>query len=203
MMKEQQNVLVEENLKVDKSLLDNSISLNGTIDEDEIYEADVAIDSTINNKNDIHEQDFLLKEKEANLVNKNLFYELKFALKTKANEWNERERKAKRIDGNMLNAVKYYSDIQQDDDMFSLNNLTGHLLENDALKYKSIIKRKQRFTTEVLINNKTKQEQTDKIDLIQLKASNVNNNLFLSEFMIKRNNFYNNCKKEEDEIVYE
>jgi len=208
MMKEQQNILVEENLKVEKSLSDNSISLNGTIDEDEIYEADVIIDSANNNKNDTHEQDylFLLKEKEANLVNKNLFYELKFALKTKANEWNERERKAKRIDGNMFNAVKYYSDRQQDDDMFSLNNLTGHLLENDALKYKSIIKRKQRFTTEVLINknnNNNKQKQTDKIDLIQLKASSVNNNLFLSEFMIKRNNFYNNCEKEEDEIVYE
>ena len=35
--------------------------------------------------------------REVQITNKNLFYELKFALKSKRNEWSEREKRAKRI----------------------------------------------------------------------------------------------------------
>lgn len=65
--------------------------------EDEIYEADTS--KYVDQKIEISpvEQEAELKQTETLITNKNLFYELKFALKSKRNEWSEREKKAKRI----------------------------------------------------------------------------------------------------------
>ena len=112
--------------------------------EDEIFEADtsslveqVQITTT--------DSDYLFKEKQNEMANKNLFYELKFALKSKKNEWEQREKKAKKIvDGKMVkeeadkeNAVK-----AGENEEYNLN--TDYLLDNEALKYKSTL-RKRKF----------------------------------------------------------
>jgi len=68
--------------------------------EDYIFEADT-MDDGVNGAAAIHvpqvDVDAMLEEKRARITNKNLFYELKFALKNKQNEWSEREKYAKRI----------------------------------------------------------------------------------------------------------
>ena len=129
-----------------------------------------------------------------------MFYELKFALKSKKNEWNERERKAKRINDNGFTlTVQCQSDEEQklENDMFSVDP-TRHLLENDALKHKSIIKKRkiQPNTSAIMTLSKFEQNE-EKFDSIDTNPKNL---FFLSELINKRNAFYNN---EEDEIVYE
>ena len=67
--------------------------------EDVIFEADTvdALDSDIQVPQ--VDVDAMLEEKIAQITSRNLFYELKFALRNKQNEWSEREKSAKRIDG--------------------------------------------------------------------------------------------------------
>lgn len=67
--------------------------------EDVIFEADTVDDQDGDIQVPQVDVDAMLEEKRAQITSKNLFYELKFALRNKRNEWSEREKSAKRIDG--------------------------------------------------------------------------------------------------------
>lgn len=191
------NLNANESIKESESVNQNLPFIEDTIQEDVIYEADIINDEIKNIKDESEEFGMLLRDKEANLVNKNLFYELKFALKRKKNEWNERERKAKRINDNGYTlTVQCPSDEQKlENDMFSVDP-ARHLLENDAYKHKSKIK-KIKIQSNTDISLKKLEPNEEIFDLIDTNPKNLT---FLSELMNKRNTFYNN---EEDEIVYE
>ena len=118
-----------------------------------------------------------MKEKEVYLANRNLFYELQFALKSKRNEWNERERKAKRA-----------TDQTVDDN--------ANLLENEILKYKSGLRRRRR-TNNTSAECNSIATPADSSDMNELYSET--NNSILAEFMMKRTKLF----VEDDEVLYE
>lgn len=80
------------------------------------------------------------------LANKNLFYELKFALKFKSNEWQQREKIAKKKVMNQ--SEDRVEKVVVCDDVDGGGNVTmnvDHLLENEALKYKSELRRRRKI----------------------------------------------------------
>lgn len=103
--------------------------------EDEIYEEDLSrLKDEEGKRENSDDSDWLEVNKRGNeiaLANKNLFYELKFALKFKSNEWREREKMA---------AKKRLSEKKTKEDQENME----HLLENDALRYKSELRRRRR-----------------------------------------------------------
>ena len=113
--------MLKVNLDYDLILSDEKVCQ--LVHEDEIYEADTSKPIDDEPKPSQIELESNMKEKEFYLANRNLFYELQFALKTKRNEWNERERKAKRV-------------MDQTGDQ-------SNLLENEILKYKSTLRRRR------------------------------------------------------------
>lgn len=116
--------------------------------EDEIFEAEdnFVFDQKEEMKNSEPEE-LSLKEKQELLNTKNLFYELKFALKSKTNEWKEREKRAK------------YNTNRNNDILFTLENREDrYLLDNDLMVYKSKLRKKNLTKTEFKqsIEKKTK-----------------------------------------------
>lgn len=100
------------------------------ISEDEIFEAEDDLSNVkkgIDGKYDVEE--LSPREKQELMDTKNLFYELKFALKSKNNEWKEREKRAKHV--NKKNTKDFYE--------FEKEN---HLLENDLMLYKSGLRKR-------------------------------------------------------------
>lgn len=118
--------------------------------EDEIYEADLEkfdqhesaatkLSSNLQHENN-SESDF--KE---NLTQKNVFYELKYALKFKSNEWREREKNVKKR-RNQTDSLKVTDEPQSAPDCsasFDDQIVNDHLLENDTLKYKSQLRKRK------------------------------------------------------------
>lgn len=104
--------------------------------EDEIYEEDLSrLKDEEGKRENLDDSDWLEVNKlgsEVALANKNLFYELKFALKFKSNEWREREKMAAK---KRLMSEKTTKENQEN---------MEHLLENDALRYKSELRRRRR-----------------------------------------------------------
>ena len=104
--------------------------------EDEIYEEDLSrLKEEEGKRENSDDSDWLEVNKlgsEVALANKNLFYELKFALKFKSNEWREREKMAAK---KRLMSEKTTKEDQEN---------MEHLLENDALRYKSELRRRRR-----------------------------------------------------------
>lgn len=100
--------------------------------EDEIFEEDLSKTKTENQRLDTTSDDFDLPDKIDPLANKNLFYELKFALKFKSNEWRQREKIAIKKKTTMKR-------VDQDE-----NNTPEHLLDNEAMRYKSELRRRRR-----------------------------------------------------------
>jgi hypothetical protein len=107
---------------------------------------------------------------------------------------------------------------ENDHDAFLTKYTVQHLLENDALKYKSRLRRRKKNGHGELFDDVTKKankkycyedetackEEEDNYVLVdkisQLKSSNI-----MSEFMTKRKNFFRSDHEEdnENEIVYE
>lgn len=104
--------------------------------EDEIYEEDLSrLKDEEGKRENSDDSDWLELNKRGNevaLANKNLFYELKFALKFKSNEWREREKMAAKK--RLINEKTTKEDQEN----------MEHLLENDALRYKSELRRRRR-----------------------------------------------------------
>jgi hypothetical protein len=192
--------------------------------EDEIFEADTFNLNDFEDKKQELEIDFpeeFLKEKQVILANKNLFYELKYALKTKKNEWIEREKAAKKIKNEQANSESF--EHKDEFDGFHLNQ--NHLLENETLKYKSEL-RKRRSNARYSPANKNLDEtqtlgkkskymyeefndvsQTEvetpslKLDQAKIGLGRFSNSV-LNEFMLKRNLVINNQDNEE-ELLFE
>ena len=159
------------------------------INEDEIFEADNRTIDTDNVKKVTNDEEISLKNQETYLIGKNLLYELKFALKDKRVEWKKRERLAKKtIDGKVLRDD--HIDIDEFED---LDDGDGYILENDALKYKSEIRKKR-------ANRDAPKVEEESGDEESLEPTGVN--LVLKEFMLKRNDFFTNTD-DDDEIILE
>lgn len=103
--------------------------------EDEIFEAEVKTDEKppTDTQGDVLSAEDLLREKENAMMTKNLFYELKYALKFKSNEWSQRERSIRRVDKH-----------KQPNNELSLDS-NDHLLDNNAYKYKAGLKRSKKL----------------------------------------------------------
>ena len=164
------------NINYDLILSDEQVCQS--VHEDEIYEADTSkpIEESKPMPSQI-ELESHMKEKEVYLANRNLFYELQFALKSKRNEWNERERKAKRA-----------TDQTVDDN--------ANLLENEILKYKSGLRRRRR-TNNTSAECNSIATPADSSDMNELYSET--NNSILAEFMMKRTKLF----VEDDEVLYE
>ena len=104
--------------------------------EDEIFEEDLSKTKTENQRLDTTSDDFDLPDRIDPLANKNLFYELKFALKFKSNEWRQREKIA----------IKKKTTTMKRDDQDE-NNTPEHLLDNEEMRYKSELRRRRRRIT--------------------------------------------------------
>jgi hypothetical protein len=173
--------------------------------EDEIFEAEV-----LNNFEDIEglnliktqeEIEEINREKENQLLNKNLYYELKYALKTKSNEWTQREKKLKNKD--------HKKNIDQDE----IDKVEEYLLENDAMKYKAQLKFRRKYTKDAQPIQIPSKFGDDEIKSKSRKQkyvyddSNISNESsigfafsdkqFLNDFMKQRNNFMLISKNEE------
>jgi hypothetical protein len=194
--------------------------------EDEIFEADTFNLNDIEDKKQELDKDFseeFLKEKQVILANKNLFYELKYALKTKKNEWIEREKAAKKITNEQANSESF--EHKDEFDGFHLNQ--NHLLENETLKYKSELRKRRsnaryspgnkNLDESQAIEKKSKykyeefnddsqpetEETTASLKLDQAKIGPARfSNSILNEFMLKRNLVINKQENEE-ELLFE
>ena len=124
--------------------------------EDEVLEAEVIHEVQVSEQKlaEVLDSEEVVKEKENLLASKNLFYELKYALKTKSNEWKQREKEI------VMRREKLRVGA------FELAREDDHLLENDALKYKAQLKyRKQKSSANLRgakmysITNETKKKK--------------------------------------------
>ncbi len=159
--------------------------------DDEIIEADTSLhllkenQNENQNENQKNEVDYF-KEKELQLLNKNLFYELKFALKSRKNEWISREKIAKqkfnfRDYKSMEETVRYNSTELNDD----------YLLENDFFKYKASIGKRRKVN-----KIKTMEEKVNLKYSYQPEINEIVSKIFLPvqdelirEIINKRTNF--------------
>jgi hypothetical protein len=153
---------------------------------DEIFEAEVHESEEEAERNgDLERDEFVLKEKEAAMLNKNLFYELKYALKAKSNEWSQREKEVLKKRG---------LDENNNTDLGERE----HLLENDVLKYRARLNprnRRPRNTEaqDLDLMQREKQrkyvyerKEEEKVVKVETGASHFSQGL-MAEFMRKRN----------------
>jgi hypothetical protein len=170
---------------------------------DEIYEADTYNLNDNINISTQEDEEMNLKEKKTNMANKNLMYELKYALKSKKNEWKLREKNAKRtIDENSKTVLEEYKNLTncQPDDAFD----TDYLLDNESSKYKSELRRRRYLYK---IENKKEfkcqkkyaySEEKDDKENKEDQVHNPKNISFLSELINKRNDLFSNNRNVND-----
>jgi hypothetical protein len=216
---------VEDKNKFDQITSENQKqSMKTTPDEDEIFELDTSIlevmPSNENNavgvdKAKTEHQDLPdLNKQEVLLSNKNLFYELKFALKSKRNEWTEREKRAKRFNKNQQQQQQQLHVINSE--ILTIDD--SHLLENEVLKYKSELRkrRQQLLKNETMLSSMLeKKEENDAVSyknnkffIENLQSANTNSishSFIMNEFMQKRSSFFNSiaAHAESEEDFYE
>lgn len=173
--------------------------------EDEIYEVDMTKTIEESEQNTLAEDwEFEQKKKEVNFANKNLFYELKFALKFKSNEWTERERLAKKrmlgLDANLNNG--------KNSSEFDILLANDYLLDNDTLRYKSSLSKSRKLGLKGYLDefeNQTKEKkkyvyENAENDSLNGVETEVASNQFFGEFMNKRSFLFQN---NDETIVYE
>ena len=154
--------------------------------EDEIFEADDNSAGAMKEDAENFEiEELSLKEKQELLNTKNLFYELKFALKSKTNEWNEREKRAK-YNNERNNDVILKLGIRED----------RYILDNDLMVYKSQLRKKRvsksEFKQSVEKKNKYSYEANSESCCPHMNSS------ILSEIIESRNKlFFQNDENEE------
>ena len=180
------------------------VGAEARVQVDEIFEAEVVEEETEEKarrgKHDDGDESMLMRKRASD--HKNLYYELTYALKSKRNEWREREKTAA---SNQPQRAAAACNEEADE----------HLLENDALKYKSTLRRRRR----TVWSNKQQHESTTTIDEEDTKGGRgkykyveseesdrqqpAAASSFLQELMSKRSNLFGtrSILDEEDEEI--
>jgi hypothetical protein len=144
-------------------------------------------------QNEPDNQESILKEKEAALLSKNLFYELKYALRPRSAEMSRREEAVKK---------RAKPKVDQNNNEFGLEESEEHLLENDVLKYRARFsaknRRRVRSGVELVVEErKTTKYVYEEEERSESSASLSFSHTLMAEFMKKRNKVLS----EEDEEI--
>ncbi|CAF0802469.1 unnamed protein product [Brachionus calyciflorus] len=184
------NIDVDKCQKIDKKVVfvDQEVLI-----EDEIFEAENhQIDNEDEKGFNCQMEELTLKEKQEILNTKNLFYELKFALKPKTNEWVQREREIKKKyeQKNVITKTEFGNEEVRND----------HLLDNEVLLYKSEIRKRRSQKSEIkkefpmTKNQKYKYEEFEQANEIHKPKMS-----FMNEIMSQRNFIFKLNENEDDD----
>ncbi|RNA09369.1 hypothetical protein BpHYR1_003543 [Brachionus plicatilis] len=179
----------------DKPESENFVTLQETIPEnqelifeDEIFEAENDPNSMVKEKlKNFEPEELSPKEKQELLNTKNLFYELKYALKWKTNEWKEREKRAKHVNDRKPGKI---SEFGMKDE--------NHLLDNDILIYKSGLRKRTDLKSELKQFNEKKSKYSNHENWENYRSESHSS--ILSDIMAKRNKLM--CQSDESEEIF-